>query len=215
MKVDTVDRRGNNLSPFLYNLVINWEVLHMYIKRIDRSRLSHLRVTQSHSVCAYLFDSTGEKSRITAIKSKFCHFNQKQRRKSEFHVSAMICICPLCKYMVDTQDIYTAADAELAVFSLKNWAYSSSRGGFFIILFFFFIVGRHQESLHRKQAVTKGQRRENRCCIDRRDWFTRSGSAWSEKKKKNSCVSDELISKYYTQRLVYRKMFLCYFRYFV
>lgn len=136
MKVDTVDRRGNNLSPFLYNLVINWEV-HMYIKRIDRSRLSHLRVTKSHSVCAYLFDSTGEKSRITAIKSKFCHFNQKQRTKSEFHVSAMICICFLCKYMVDTQDIHSSSRRWAGSFFLKNWAYSSSRGGFFIILFYF------------------------------------------------------------------------------
>ncbi len=39
MKVDAVDRRGNNLSPFLYNLVINLEV-HIHIKRIDRRRLS-------------------------------------------------------------------------------------------------------------------------------------------------------------------------------
>lgn len=142
MKVDTVDRRGNNLSPFLYNLVINWEV-HMYIKRIDRSRLSHLRVTQSHSVCAYLFDSTGEKSRITAIKSKFCHFNQKQRRKSEFHVSAMICICPLCKYMVDTQDIHSSSRRWAGSFFLKIELIHHPAEDFLLFCFIF---------LHRRAA---------------------------------------------------------------
>lgn len=82
-----------------------------------------------------------------------------------------------------TRYTYSSSRRWAGSFFLKIELIHHPAEDFWFILFFFFIVGRHQESLHRKQAVTKGQRRENRCCIDRRDWFTRSGSAWSEKKK--------------------------------